>query len=42
VAKHFDASMKMLVEEYPGDWVAWLGYGRLPTEVIDADLATVP
>jgi len=41
VAKPFDSSMKMLVEEYPGDWVAWLGYGRPPTAVIDADLATV-
>lgn len=41
MAKPFDSSMKMLVEEYPGDWVAWLGYGRPPTAVIDADLATV-
>jgi hypothetical protein len=41
VAKHFDSSMKMLVEEYPADWVAWLGHGHPPTEVIDADLATV-
>ena len=41
MAKPFDSSMKMLVEEYPGDWVAWLGYGRPRTEVIDADLATV-
>jgi hypothetical protein len=39
--KPFDSSTKMLVEEYPSDWVAWLGYGRLPTAVIDADLATV-
>lgn len=41
MAKNFDASMKRLVEEYPADWVAWLGHGRSPTEVIDADLATV-
>jgi len=33
--------MKKLVEEYPADWVAWLGYGRPAVEVIDADLATV-
>jgi predicted transposase YdaD len=39
--KPFDSSMKMLVEEYPADWVAWLGHGRAPVEVIDADLATV-
>jgi predicted transposase YdaD len=41
VAKPFDSSMKMLVEEFPADWVEWLGYGRPPAEVIDADLATV-
>lgn len=39
--KPFDSSMKILVEEYPADWVAWLGHGRAPVEVIDADLATI-
>ena len=41
MAKSFDATTKQIVEVNPQDWLALLGFPRLPVEVIDADLATV-
>src|SRR4051794_8873163 len=38
----FDASTKYLVENYPADWLDFLGLGPPePVTVIDADLSTV-
>jgi predicted transposase YdaD len=42
VAKPFDATLKELVETYPGDWLSQLGLSALgPVDLIDADLSTV-
>src|SRR5262245_46170868 len=40
-AKQFDPTLKTLVETSPGDWPVLLGLPPAPTEVIDADIATV-
>ena len=40
-AKPYDATLKALVETDPGAWPAFLGRPTGPTEVIDADIATV-
>jgi predicted transposase YdaD len=40
-AKPFDPTLKALVETSPGDWPVFLGQPAAPTEVIDADIATV-
>ena len=39
--KPFDPTVKTLVETSPGDWPVLLGQPAAPTEVIDADIATV-
>jgi predicted transposase YdaD len=39
--KPFDPTVKTLVETSPGDWPVLLGLPAAPTEVIDADIATV-
>lgn len=42
MAKPFDATLKELVERYPGDWMAQLGFSTSCTvELIDADLSTI-
>ena len=41
VSKPFDPTVKTLVETSPGDWPILLGLPPAPTEVIDADVATV-
>jgi len=40
-AKPFDPTFKVLVESCPDDWTAFAGQPRAPTEVIDADIATI-
>jgi predicted transposase YdaD len=40
-AKPYDPTLKALVETDPGAWPAFLGGPTGPTEVIDADIATV-
>src|SRR5262249_31536837 len=40
-AKPFDPTVKTLVEASPADWPVLLGQPAVPTEVIDADIATV-
>lgn len=37
----FDPTLKTLVETVPEDWPVFVGRARAPTEVIDADIATV-
>jgi predicted transposase YdaD len=42
MAKRFDATLKDLIETYPGDWLRQLGFDYTgPIEVVDADLSTV-
>jgi predicted transposase YdaD len=42
VAKPFDATLKDLVEKYPGDWLVPMGLSAIgPVTVIDADLSTI-
>jgi predicted transposase YdaD len=41
VSKPFDATLKRLLEESPGDWPVLAGLPRAPVEVIDADISTV-
>jgi predicted transposase YdaD len=41
VAKPFDPTVKTLVETSPADWPVLLGQPAAPTDVIDADIATV-
>ena len=40
-AKPYDPTLKTLVEIEPGSWPVLLGYPKAPTEIIDADIATV-
>ncbi len=40
-SQQFDAALKDLVEVRPADWPVFLGLPAAPTEVIDADVATV-
>ena len=40
-AKPFDPTFKALVESCPADWTTFAGQPSAPTEVIDADIATV-
>lgn len=40
-AKPFDPTLKALVESSPEDWPVFVGQPPAPTEVIDADVATV-
>jgi hypothetical protein len=40
-AKPYDPTLKTLVEIEPASWPVLLGYPKAPTEVIDADIATV-
>ncbi len=40
-AKPYDPTLKTLVEIEPESWPVLLGYRKAPTEVIDADIATV-
>jgi hypothetical protein len=40
-AKPYDPALKTLVEIEPQSWPVLLGYAKAPTEVIDADIATV-
>ncbi|HTU89974.1 MAG TPA: hypothetical protein VMF69_07750 [Gemmataceae bacterium] len=40
-AKPYDPTLKTLVEIEPESWPVLLGYAKAPTEVIDADIATV-
>jgi hypothetical protein len=40
-AKPYDPTLKALVETEPESWPVFLGRPRAPTEVIDADIATV-
>ena len=40
-AKPYDPTLKTLVEIEPQSWPGLLGYAKAPTEVIDADIATV-
>jgi predicted transposase YdaD len=40
-AKPYDPTLKALVETEPESWPVFLGQPREPTEVIDADIATV-
>ncbi|HMC90714.1 MAG TPA: hypothetical protein VKI17_14250 [Gemmataceae bacterium] len=40
-AKSFDPTFKALVESCPADWTTFAGQPSAPTEVIDADIATV-
>jgi hypothetical protein len=40
-AKPFDPTLKTLVEASPADWPVLLGLPPAPTEVTDADIATV-
>jgi hypothetical protein len=40
-AKPYDPTLKTLVEIEPESWPVLFGYARAPTEVIDADIATV-
>src|SRR5262249_53588866 len=40
-AKPFDPTLKALVETGPADWPVLLGQPAAPTDVIDADIATV-
>lgn len=39
--KPYDPTLKTLVEIEPQSWPVLLGYGKAPTEVLDADIATV-
>jgi len=39
--KPYDPTLKTLVEIEPQSWPVLLGYAKAPTEVIDADIATV-
>ena len=41
MAKPFDATTKQLLEERPGDWLAYLGLPGTRAEAIDTDLATL-
>lgn len=41
IAKPYDPTLKTLVEIEPPSWPVLLGYAKAPTEVIDADIATV-
>ncbi|MHB1425364.1 MAG: hypothetical protein ACYC3I_19510 [Gemmataceae bacterium] len=41
IAKPYDPTLKTLVEIEPESWPVLLGYRKAPTEVIDADIATV-
>jgi predicted transposase YdaD len=40
-AKPYDPTLKTLVEIEPESWPVLFGYAKAPTEVIDADIATV-
>ena len=40
-AKPYDPTLKTLVEIEPQSWPVLFGYAKAPTEVIDADIATV-
>ncbi len=40
-AKPYDPTLKTLVEIEPESWPALFGYAKAPTEIIDADIATV-
>jgi predicted transposase YdaD len=40
-AKPYDPTLKMLVEIEPESWPVLFGYPKAPTEIIDADIATV-
>ncbi len=40
-AKPYDPTLKTLVEIEPESWPVLLGYPKAPTEIIDADIATV-
>src|SRR5262245_23004912 len=40
-AKPYDPTLKALVETEPESWPVLLGQPKAPTEVIDADIATV-
>src|SRR6266436_8502148 len=40
-AKPYDPTLKAMVETEPASWPAFLGRPTGPTEVIDADIATV-
>ncbi len=40
-AKTYDPTLKTLVEIEPESWPVLFGYAKAPTEVIDADMATV-
>jgi predicted transposase YdaD len=40
-AKPYDPTLKTLVEIEPESWPVLLGYPKVPTEIIDADIATV-
>ncbi len=40
-AKPYDPTLKTLVEIEPQSWPVLLGYAKAPTEVIDADIATI-
>jgi predicted transposase YdaD len=41
MAKKFDATLKTLLEESPGDWLCLAGKSPAPVSVIDADVSTV-
>jgi len=40
-APSYDPTLKALVEAGPADWPVFIGQPRAPTDVIDADIATV-
>jgi predicted transposase YdaD len=41
VAKPFDATLKLLIQEYPADWLRLLGLPAARVDLLDADLSTI-